>query len=73
MISFSKSTIIEDIKTLSEAVKGSMTYFYFDLQNASKHGLHDLLPSLLTQLSAHSSTRYDVLFKLHSDHDSGMK
>jgi hypothetical protein len=50
-----------------------MAYFYLDFRNASKQGLHDLLPSVLTQLSARSSPRCDILSKLHSDHDHGTK
>jgi hypothetical protein len=48
-----------------------MAYFYFDFRNAKKQGLHDLLPSLLTQLSARSTPRCDILSKLYSDHDDG--
>jgi hypothetical protein len=48
-----------------------MGYFYFDFRNANKQGLHDLLPSLLTQLSARSIPRCDILSKLYSDHDDG--
>ena len=48
-----------------------MAYFYFDFRNAHKQGLHDLVPSLLTQLSARSSPRCDILSKLYSDHDDG--
>jgi len=65
------STIIEEIKTLCEAGQASMAYFYFDFRNANKQGLHDLLPSLLTQLSARSAPRCDILSKLYSDHDDG--
>jgi hypothetical protein len=50
-----------------------MAYFYFDFRNANKHGLRDLVSSLLTQLSARSSTRCDVLSDLYSVHDSGKK
>ena len=48
-----------------------MAYFYFDFRNAHKQSLHDLVPSLLTQLSARSSPRCDILSKLYSDHDDG--
>ena len=65
------STIIEDIKSLCEASQGSIAYFYFDFRNANKQGLRDLLPSLLTQLSAHSTARCDILSKLYSNHDEG--
>ena len=48
-----------------------MAYFYFDFRNVNKQGLHDLLPSLLTQLSARSTARCNILSKLYSDHDDG--
>jgi hypothetical protein len=48
-----------------------MGYFYFDFRNANKQSLRDLLPSLLTQLSARSSPRCDILSELYSDHDDG--
>ena len=50
-----------------------MAYFYFDFRNANKQTLHDLVPSLLTQLSARSSLRCDILFELYSAHDIGKK
>ena len=70
-MSLISSTFIEDIKTLCAADQASMAYFYFDFRNANKQGLHDLLPSLLTQLSARSTARCDILSKLYSDHDDG--
>jgi hypothetical protein len=70
-MSLISSTIIEDIKTLCQASQASMAYFYFDFRNANKQGLRDLLPSLLTQLSARSTPRCDILSKLYSDHDDG--
>ena len=48
-----------------------MAYFYFDFRNAGKQGLHDLVTSLLTQLSARLSLRCDALSKLYSVYDSG--
>ena len=50
-----------------------MAYFYFDFRNANKQTLHDLVPSLLTQLSARSSLRCDILSELYSVHDGGTK
>ena len=72
-MSLISSTIIEDIKTLCEASQASMAYFYFDFRNANKQRSHDLLPSLLTQLSARSTVGYEILSKLYSDHDDGKK
>ena len=48
-----------------------MAYFYFDFRNTNKQSLHDLLPSLLTQLSARSSLGCDILYELYSDQDDG--
>jgi hypothetical protein len=70
MLSIS-STVIEDIKALCEVGQASMAYFYFDLRNADKQSLRDLLPSLLTQLSTRSNLHCDILSKLYSDHDNG--
>jgi hypothetical protein len=70
-MSLFSSTVIEDIKALCDAGQTSMAYFYFDFRNANKQSLHDLLLSLLTQLSARSSTRCDILSKLYSVHDNG--
>jgi hypothetical protein len=70
-MSLISSTVIEDIKAVCEAGQASMGCFYFDFRNANKQSLHDLLPSLLAQLSARSSTRCDILSKLYSVHDNG--
>jgi NACHT domain len=70
-MSLISSTVIEDIKALCDAGQASMAYFYFDFRNANKQCLRDILPSLLTQLSARSSPRCDILSKLYSAHDDG--
>ena len=67
------STIIQDIEALCDAGEASMAYFYFDFRNANKQTLHDLVPCLLTQLSAGSSLRCDILSRLYSVHDDGRK
>jgi hypothetical protein len=48
-----------------------MAYFYFDFRDANKQGLRDLVCSLLTQLSAHSTPYCDGLSNLYSIHDKG--
>jgi hypothetical protein len=63
--------VIQDIETMCKAGNASMAYFYFDFRDANKQGLRDLVPSLLTQLSARSGPRCDVLSDLYSDHDDG--
>jgi hypothetical protein len=72
-MSLVSSTIIEDIEAMCDAGQASMAYFYFDFRNANKQGLRDLVPSLLTQLSARSSPRCDILSDLYMAHDRGKK
>ena len=50
-----------------------MAYFYFDFRDVDKQGLHNLLPSLLIQLSAQSDPCCDVLSQLYSAHDRGIQ
>ena len=50
-----------------------MAYFYFDFRDVKKQGLRDLLHSLLTQLSASSIPRYNILSDLYLAHGEGTK
>ena len=50
-----------------------MAYFYFDFRDVDKQRLHDLLPSILVQLSARSDPYHDILSQLYSAHDRGAK
>jgi hypothetical protein len=50
-----------------------MGYFYFDFRDAKKQHCRDLVHSLLTQLSAHSDPRCDILSRLYEAHDKGKK
>ena len=50
-----------------------MAYFYFDFRNVDKQKLHDLLPSLLIQLSARSEPCCSILSQLYLAHDRGVK
>ena len=50
-----------------------MAYFYFDFRNVDKQKLCNLLPSLLIQLSARSDACCDILSRLYSSHDFGLR
>ena len=63
--------MIQYIEVMCKAEEASMAYFYFDFRDTNKQGLRDLLSSLLTQLSARSSPRCDILSNLYSAHDEG--
>jgi hypothetical protein len=67
------STLIQDIDVMCKAGKATMAYFYFDFRDTKKQHLCDLVPSLLTQLSACSGPCCDILSYLYSAHDKGKK
>jgi hypothetical protein len=48
-----------------------MAYFYFDFRDVDKQKLQNLLPSLLTQLSARSDLCHNILSQLYCTHDRG--
>jgi hypothetical protein len=53
--------------------KASLGYFYFDFRDIDKQNLGNLLLSLLIQLSAQSDPCCDVLSRLYSSHNRGVK
>ena len=50
-----------------------MAYFYFDFKDIDKQTISNLLPSLLIQLSARSDPCCDILSRLYSSHDRGVR
>ena len=50
-----------------------MAYFYFDFRDVDKQNLSNLLPSLLIQFSARSNPCCDILSRLYSSHDRGVR
>jgi hypothetical protein len=58
---------------LCDAGRASMAYFYFDFRDVDKQKLGNLLPSLLIQLSARSDPCCDILSRLYSSHDRGVR
>src|SRR5260221_1275605 len=58
---------------MCKAEQASIAYFYFDFRDAHKQNSHDLVSSLLSQLSAGSDPRCDILSRLYLAHDTGNK
>jgi NACHT domain len=56
---------------MCEAGRASMAYFYFDFRDANKQHLHELIRSVLIQLSAHSNPFCDILSRIYETHDKG--
>ena len=58
---------------MCDAGSASIAHFYFDFRDVDKQKLHDLLPSLLIQLSARSDPCCGILSQLYSAHDRGVR
>ena len=60
---------------MAECKTGSaiMAYFYFDFKDLKKQTCHDLLLSLVSQLSTRSSPCCDVLHRVYEAHDNGTR
>ncbi|KAI9435330.1 hypothetical protein H4582DRAFT_2100470 [Lactarius indigo] len=67
------SAIIQELTALWEAGLASMAYFYFDFRDTDKQNLYNLLPSLLTQLSACSDSCCDILSRIYRKHGDGAR
>ena len=65
------SRIIKHIMAVCRAEEASMAYFYFDFKSVNAKHPHDLISSLLYQLSARSPPCRDILSGLYKAHGSG--
>ncbi|KAF8263290.1 hypothetical protein EI94DRAFT_1741234 [Lactarius quietus] len=65
------SSVVEDIMAICEAGSAVMAYFYFDFRDLDKQTCHDLLHSLVFQLSIHSSPCCDILHRIYKKHKDG--
>jgi len=65
------SAIVKDIENLCKAGSALMAYFFFDVKDNEKQTPRNMIPSLLTQLSARSNHCRDILYHLYSTHSRG--
>ncbi|KAF8264005.1 ankyrin repeat-containing domain protein [Lactarius quietus] len=65
------SSVIQDIMAVCETGSTIMAYFYFDFRDLNKQTCHDLLRSLVFQLSTHSSSCCDILHRIYETHKGG--
>ena len=56
-----------------EAGLAIMAYFYFDFRDFNKQTCHDLLLSLVSQLSTRSSPCCDILHRVYETHENGTR
>jgi hypothetical protein len=67
------SSVIQDIMAVCETGSTIMAYFYFDFKDLKKQTCHDLLLSLVSQLSTRSSSCCDILHLVYEVHDKGTR
>ena len=65
------SSVIQDIMAVCKTGPAIMAYFYFDFRDLNKQTCHDLLRSLVTQLSTRSSPCCDILHRVYITHEDG--
>ena len=70
---FASSSVIQDIMALCEAGLAVMAYFYFDFRDLDKQTCHDLLLSLVFQLSTRSGPCCDILHRVYETHEHGTR
>jgi hypothetical protein len=68
---FSSSSVIQDIMAVCETGSAIMAYFYFDFKDLRKQTCHDLLLSLVSQLSTDSSPCCGILHRVYEAHKDG--
>ena len=59
--------------TVCEAGSAIMAYFYFDFRDLNKQSCHDLLRSLVTQLSTRYSPYCHILHRIYDAHEKGSR
>ncbi|KAH9029576.1 hypothetical protein EDB85DRAFT_2275984 [Lactarius pseudohatsudake] len=67
------SSVIQDIMAVCETGSVIVAYFYFDFRDLKKQTCHDLLFSLVSQLSTRSSPCCDILHRVYKIHESGAR
>ncbi|KAF8263992.1 hypothetical protein EI94DRAFT_1832014 [Lactarius quietus] len=65
------SSVIQDIMAVCETGSAIMAYFYFDFRDLNKQTCHDLLRSLVFQLSTYSGPCCDILHRIYETHKGG--
>ena len=72
-LSLASSSVIQDIMTECEAGSAIMAYFYFDFKDLRKQTCHDLLLSLVSQLSTRSNLCCNILHHVYEAHETGTR
>jgi hypothetical protein len=58
---------------ICESGSAIIAYFYFDFRDLNKQSCHDLLLSLVSQLSTRSSPCCEILYRVYETHEKGTR
>jgi len=72
-MTFTSSTIIEDIKTLQKSGHALLAMYYYDFREDKKRDLYGLLSSVLFQLCDQSESYHPILSTFYSTHLNGAR
>jgi hypothetical protein len=70
---FASASVIQQIMAECETGPAIMAFFYFDFRDVKKQTCHAMLLSLISQLSARSSSCCDILHRIHRTHENGSR
>ncbi|KAN0139400.1 hypothetical protein V8E53_002901 [Lactarius tabidus] len=65
------SSVIQDLMAVCETGSAIMAFFYFDFKDLRKQTCHDLLLSLVSELSARSTPCCGILHHVYEVHENG--
>ena len=70
-VTFTSSSVIQDIQDVCQTGLATLAFFYFDFRDISKQDARSLLSSLLIQLCRESDNYSKILFSRYSKHGNG--
>jgi hypothetical protein len=73
LMTWTSSTIIEDVGDMCKSGLASLAFFYCDFRDDAKKNLRGLLSSLLVQFCHSSDTYSAILSDFYSEHDKGSR
>ena len=72
-LTFTSSSVIQDIQDMCQTGLATLAFFYFDFRDVNKQDVRSLLSSLLIQLCRESDKYSRILFRRYLNHDNGTR
>jgi NACHT domain len=71
VLTFTSSSVIQDIRDMCQTGLATLAFFYFDFRDSDKQDARSLLSSLLVQICRESDSYSKILFSRYSTHGNG--